>query len=152
MTEKQMTAEQFSDLVKAYGGDTERWPEAQRAAMLAFSQNHAEAQAMRGREASLDSWLACRLEAAPQALSDRIEADMAKALADRRPPATSHILFAEYDGIQALSRRHYASVGAAAAACLVGGFIMAPQLLDLVIDSPDIIASLEVFSDELFLN
>jgi len=152
MTDEQMTAEQFSDLISAYGGAADRWPETQRAAMLAFSQSHPEAQAIRGREASLDSWLARRLDAAPQALSERIEAVMIDALASQQPANSANILFAHNEAIVGLSRRHYASVSAAAAACLVGGFIMAPQLLELFIISPDIMASLEVFSDELFLN
>lgn len=152
MTEKQMTAAQFSDLVSAYGGEATRWPEAQRDAMRAFSENHAEAQAMRGREASLDSWLTRRLEPAPPALTARIEADMVEALAMRRQTTVSDVIFAYQDGIQVISRRHYASGMAAAAACLMIGFVMAPQLLELVIGSPDIIASLGVFSDELLLN
>jgi hypothetical protein len=30
MTDEQMTAEQFSDLISAYGGAADRWPETQR--------------------------------------------------------------------------------------------------------------------------
>ena len=152
MTDHQMTEQEFSDLVSAYGGEPQRWPQQHRAAMLAYCDTTASAQAMRGREASLDQWLSNRLDAAPEALTARIESQMQEHLA--HAARAGDLISQEIDLIASdtFTRRHYVSAGISLAACLIAGVILAPEAISLFIGAPDTIASIGFFTDELLLN
>jgi len=51
-----------------------------------------------------------------------------------------------------LTRRDYISAALPLAACFLAGVIFAPDALELVLGGPDILASLDLFADDLLLN
>jgi hypothetical protein len=141
---KTMTLESFNQLVGSYGAEAHRWPDDHRAAMQDFLQSQPSAQATMGREGKLDEWLDRRLEPASDGLQARLMADMREQLsaieasdAPKQMPAPS------------LTRRDYISAALPLAACFLAGIIFAPDALDLVLGGPDILASLDLFADEL---
>jgi hypothetical protein len=71
-----MTPERFRTIVEAYGADARHWPAGERAAALAWSEQHrAEAHALLSSSAQLDAWLASDLPPLPDAaLTHRIVA------------------------------------------------------------------------------
>lgn len=77
-----MTPERFSELVAAYGGSPQRWPEQERAAALAFiAANPGWAEAVLAPATALDDLLSRHRVAAPDtALAGRIAASGPRAL------------------------------------------------------------------------
>ncbi|WP_144151592.1 hypothetical protein [Paraburkholderia sp. BCC1885] len=71
-----MTPERFRTIVDAYGADVHRWPDAERAAAVAWADLHrAEADALLAESAGLDAWLASQQVEPPEhALVARIVA------------------------------------------------------------------------------
>lgn len=77
-----MTPERFSELIAAYGGSPQRWPEDERAAALAFmAANPEQAEAALAPAVGLDDLLSRYRVAAPEApLARRIVASAPRAL------------------------------------------------------------------------
>ncbi|AOB32702.1 hypothetical protein AKI39_21090 [Bordetella sp. H567] len=71
-----MTPERFRTIVEAYGAESRRWPEAERASALSWASAHpTEADAIVAEAAPLDAWLDSRAVAPPaRAVFDRIVA------------------------------------------------------------------------------
>jgi hypothetical protein len=142
-----MTLETFTQLVGSYGAEPSRWPDEHRAAMHDFLQNQQSAQAVVGREGSLDDWLDQRLEPASDILHARLMADMQSQLSTLETSAEPQQSLAP-----SLTRRDYISAALPLAACFLAGVIFAPDALELVLGGPDILASLDLFADDLLLN
>jgi len=67
-----MTPERFHQIVEAYGADSRRWPEEERAAAQAWAQTHRQqADAWLAQAAGLDAWLAADRLAPPDAALQR---------------------------------------------------------------------------------
>lgn len=83
--ENSMNLERFTAIVDAYGGSPSRWPDAERAAAIAFMKTSADAQRLAEEAESLDSLLdAPETAPATRELQDRILAAMPRAAALRR--------------------------------------------------------------------
>ncbi len=57
MSKQQITKQRFADIISSYGAEQNRWPEADRANMLAFMDKNPSAQTMLDDALSLDSFL-----------------------------------------------------------------------------------------------
>ena len=142
MDTQMMQEKDFIDLIAAYGGKPEQWPDDKRDAMLAFRTATPHAEALLGREAGLDAWLDDLLPQPEAPLQDRLEAQMRAALSETKTasvyPSRSQ---------NPISRQFYASALTALAACFVGGFIAAPVAIDMLTGGADLLASLDIISD-----
>ncbi len=79
-----MTPERFRTIVDAYGVDSRRWPEQERAVAEGWAALHrSEADAVLAGSASLDTWLASQTIAPPQ--RELVERVVATAPARRTP-------------------------------------------------------------------
>ncbi len=132
-----MSFDEFEQLIASYGGKSENWPEAYRADMLAMIADTPKASALLAREQSLDGWLDARLPDAPTDLSSKITAQMDASLALEAAPETE---------LRSTNRATMGATLTMLAACLVGGFVMAPTILDAVISGNDLMASLEIIT------
>ncbi len=142
MSETMINEASFIELITAYGGKPENWPVESRAAMQDYCRDNPQAEALLGREKSLDGWLDAMLPDADNALQARIEADM-RAVLLATPANTTLMALPQ----AAPSRRFVASAMTALAACFVGGFIAAPIALDMLTGGADLLASLDIISD-----
>lgn len=142
MSETMMNETDFIELIGAYGGKPENWPEDRRTAMQAFCRDNPQADALLSRELMLDGWLDSRLVSMNDALTTRLEADMS---ASQQNHMTSSPIIAF--SAPRPARRHIATAMGALAACFVGGFIAAPIALDLLTGGADLTASLDIISD-----
>jgi hypothetical protein len=85
-----MTPERFQTIVAAYGADPGRWPNAERAAAVAWAEQHpAEADAVLADSASLDAWLADHVVVPP----DRAFVERVVAAAPGRRPVRQRARF-----------------------------------------------------------
>ena len=75
-----MDRQKFESIVQTYGADTERWPHAHRADMLALLDTDPQARAILGQEAALDSLLGAMEPPVSDTLEARIRNDMAATL------------------------------------------------------------------------
>ena len=75
-----MDRRKFESIVQTYGADTERWPHAHRADMLALLDTDPQARAILGQEAALDSLLGAMEPPVSDTLEARIRNDMAATL------------------------------------------------------------------------
>lgn len=141
MTDKLVTETEFIALIAAYGGQSEKWPTEQRAAMQAFCDATPRAAALLSREARLDEWLDSLWPQANAKLEARLQADMLAHFATR--PAADIIALPPSPP----SRRQMASAIVALAACFVGGFVIAPTALDMLGNGADVMASLDILSN-----
>lgn len=141
MDDHMMVEKEFIEIIAAYGGKPENWPDDKRDAMLTYRTTTPHAEALIGREARLDEWLDDLLPAPRPDLINRIEADMCEALLDKQ--AALQLLPQQPN----TSRRFYISAFSALAACFVGGFIAAPIATDMLTGGADLFASLDIISD-----
>ena len=141
MSDTHMTEDTFIELIGAYGGKPENWPQDRRSDMQAFCRDNPQAVALLSREKSLDGWLDSKLPPLSPTLSARLDADMRDAL--------SAVTNAEIIPLHAplVTRRFAAPAITALAACFVGGFIAAPTVIDMVTGGGDLMASLDIISD-----
>lgn len=142
MSETMINESDFIELIGAYGGKPENWPEDRRAAMQAFCRDNPQADALLSRELMLDGWLDSRLPPMDDSLTARLEADMSARLENHMTSAPIIAFSAPRP-----ARRHIASAMGALAACFVGGFIAAPIAVDLLTGGADLMASLDIISD-----
>lgn len=154
-----MTKKQFLNLIHSYGIKVKNWPKTQRATMQAFRVANPHIEALIGREKRLDEWLDARLPDAPEALGKRIIDDMSVRLgacqntvatpiaAPIPKPTQTRIKIQKV--LTATSRQ--ASVIGLAASFLIG-LIVAPDLLETFFGGPELIASLDILSDEFLLD
>lgn len=145
MSDTMINETSFIEMVSTYGGKPENWPLESRAAMQDYCRDNPQAEALLGREKSLDGWLDAMLPEADKALQARIEADMRAALAPEVGAHANHTFIAIPQADP--SRRFVASAVTALAACFVGGFIAAPIALDMLTGGADLLASLDIISD-----
>lgn len=116
-----MTERRFARLISAHGADPARWPEAERAAGIAWADSHPEARAALAAERRLDAMLDLAAppplaDSAGSALADRIMATIeSRALPDDLPMSGAMPV----PGVRP-PLRLFATLGAAAAVALVG--------------------------------
>lgn len=150
----EMTLQEFENHVAAYGAKTALWPEQHRSAMQDLAGSNTDAAAILARAARLDAWLDDIPEAVSHHPSDelhnRIIADMETALAGRASDTGEAGKAGEIVSFPTPAAPPLRAiwVGATAlAACLIGGIIMAPLLVESVTGSADLLASLDIISD-----
>ena len=145
---------EFSELIAAYGGQADNWPSEQRAAMQKLADNDPAAASLVAQESALDAVLGTDMPPLHNQLQERILRDLDNRLnatnlvdfsqtskSGQKPGQKSGPIFGETSG------QNLTWSAAAMAACFVGGFFAAPELLDAVLGGADLMASLDIISD-----
>ncbi len=140
-----MNRQKFERIIQTHGAEAERWPQAHRADMLALLAADAQARALLGREAALDSWLDALEPPVSAALEARIQNDMLAALGTPNSGADGETF------ATAPVRQVANSFIVALAACLTLGIVTSPDILGLVFGSDEMLLALDIVGNE-FLN
>lgn len=142
-----MNRQKFESIVQTYGADAERWPDAQRADMLALVDADPQARAILGREAALDTLLSAMEPSVSGALEARIRNDMETALGGAGASAPATVPRSEAPPV----RQAAGAFVVALAACLTLGIITTPDILGLVFGNDEMLLALDIVGNE-FLN
>ena len=142
-----MNRQKFESIVQTYGADAERWPDAQRADMLALVDADPQARAILGREAALDALLSAMEPPVSGALEARIRNDMETALGGAGASAPAIVPPSEAPPV----RQAAGAFVVALAACLTLGIITTPDILGLVFGNDEMLLALDIVGNE-FLN
>ena len=160
-----MNRRKFESIVQTYGADSERWPHAHRADMLALVDTDPQARAILGREAALDSLLSAVEPPVSDTLEARTRKDMTAILgapgANDAPGAQGTL--GANDGTRASVAAIAASSEApplrqaagafvvALAACLTLGIVTTPDIMGLLFGNDEMLLALDIVGNE-FLN
>ena len=148
-----MDRRKFESIVQTYGADTERWPHAHRADMLALLDTDPQARAILGQEAALDSLLGAMEPPVSDTLEARIRNDMTAtlgALGANDGPRASVVAIAASSEAPPLRQAAGAFV-VALAACLTLGIVTTPDIMSLVFGNDEMLLALDIVGNE-FLN
>lgn len=145
-----MNWRKFERVLQIYGADAERWPNAERADMLALVEADPQARAILTREAALDNLLNLSEPPVPDALEARIRNDMIALLGTIRTLDASAPAFAPPSDLAPVRETAGAFVFALAA-CLTLGIITTPDFLGLVFGNDEMLLALDIVGNE-FLN
>ena len=151
-----MDGRKFDSIVQTYGADSERWPHAHRADMLALVDTDPQARAILGREAALDSLLGTVEPPVSDTLEARIRNDM---IATLNAPAALGANDGTRASVAAIAASSEAPplrqvVGAfvvALAACLTLGIVTTPDIMGLLFGNDEMLLALDIVGNE-FLN
>ena len=142
-----MDRRKFESILQTYGADTERWPHAHRANMLALLDTDPQARAILGQEAALDSLLGAMEPPVSDTLEARIRNDMETALGGAGASAPAIVPPSEAPPV----RQAAGAFVDALAACLTLGIITTPDILGLVFGNDEMLLALDIVGNE-FLN
>lgn len=145
-----MDRQKFESIVQTYGADTERWPHAHRADMLALLDTDPQARAILGQEAALDSLLGAMEPPVSGALEARIRNDMAATLGAQSRLGVSVQAPAISSEVPPLRQAAGAFV-VALAACVTLGIVTTPDIMGLVFGNDEMLLALDIVGNE-FLN
>ena len=142
-----MNRQKFESIVQTYGADAERWPDAQRADMLALVDADPQARAILGREAALDTLLSAMEPPVSGALEARIRNDMETTLGGAGASARAIAPASEAPPV----RQAAGAFVVALAACMTLGIITTPDILGLVFGNDEMLLAIDIVGNE-FLN
>ena len=142
-----MNRQKFESIVQTYGADAERWPDAQRADMLALVDADPQARAILGREAALDALLSAMEPPVSGALEARIRNDMETTLGGADASAQAIAPHSEAPPV----RQAAGAFVVALAACVTLGIITTPDILGLVFGDDEMLLAIDIVGNE-FLN
>ena len=142
-----MNRQEFENIVQTYGAEAERWPEPQRADMLALLDADAQARAILGREAALDSLLSAMELPVSDALETRIRNDMLATLGRLNAPLPAVVPPSEAPPLHQAAGAFVVAL----AACLTLGIVTTPDILGLVFGNDEMLLALDIVGNE-FLN
>ena len=145
-----MDRQKFESIVQTYGADTERWPHAHRADMLALLDTDPQARAILGQEAALDSLLGAMEPPVSGTLEARIRNDMATTLSAQSGLGASVPALATSSEAPPLRQAAGAFV-VALAACVTLGIVTTPDIMGLVFGNDEMLLALDIVGNE-FLN
>ena len=145
-----MDRQKFESIVQTYGADTERWPLAHRADMLALLDTDPQARAILGQEAALDSLLGAMEPPVSDTLEARIRNDMAATLGAQSGLGASVPALATSSEAPPLRQAAGAFV-IALAACVTLGIVTTPDIMGLVFGNDEMLLALDIVGNE-FLN
>ena len=145
-----MDRQKFESIVQTYGADTERWPHAHRADMLALLDTDPQARAILGQEAALDSLLVAMEPPVSGTLEARIRNDMVATLGAQSGLGASVPALATSSEAPPLRQAAGAFV-IALAACVTLGIVTTPDIMGLVFGNDEMLLALDIVGNE-FLN
>ena len=148
-----MNRRKFARIGQTAGADSERWPHAHRADMLALVDTDPQARAILGREAALDSLLGTVEPPVSDTLEARIRNDMTATLgapgANDGPRASVAAIAASSEAPPL--RQAAGAFVVALAACLTLGIVTTPDIMGLLFGNDEMLLALDIVGNE-FLN